>query len=101
MPQTLNVSYLKLTIDWVLELPEELEEQLWAEIEQWEEERQMHYIASFERKAHQRGLEKGIEQGIGQGQAKLLKLMMKNRFGVLSAEVEARLQEATPEQLET
>ena len=45
-------------------------------------------------------MEQGIEKGIGQGQAKLLTLMMEKRFGALSAEVEARLHEATPAQLE-
>jgi hypothetical protein len=73
---------------------------LWAEIEQFNEVNRMEYMASFERKAHQRGIEQGIEQGVGRGQARLLNLLIQQRFGPLSVEVEARLQAATPEQLE-
>jgi hypothetical protein len=41
-----------------------------------------------------------MEKGIGTGQARLLKLQIQQRFGPLPREVEARLQEAPPEQLE-
>jgi hypothetical protein len=44
-------------IDWVLELPAGLEDQLWTEIEQFDEANRMEYMASFERKAHQKGIE--------------------------------------------
>ena len=57
----------------------------------------MHYLASFERTAQQ----KGVQQGISQGQARLLARQIEQRFGVLPAPLAARLQAATPEQLET
>lgn len=75
-------------IDWVLVLPEELEDQLWVEVRQFEEEKQMHYVSNIERKAQHNG------------QAKLLGLLIRQCFGALP-EVDVRLREATPEQLET
>ncbi|MBK1720490.1 DUF4351 domain-containing protein [Thiocystis violacea] len=87
-------------IDWVLTLPEGLENQLWTEVQQFDEERRMRYVSSFERIAQRKGVEKGVEQGIGQGQARLIQLQLQQRFGALPPEVEARLQGATPEQLE-
>ena len=88
-------------IDWVLALPDGLEDRLWAEIEDFDEEKQMHYLASFERKAQQIGMEKGMEKGISKGQARLLTRLIQQRFGVLPPDLEARLQAAAPEQLET
>lgn len=35
-------------IDWVLALPEALEQQLWTEMRQFEEEKRMRYVSSFE-----------------------------------------------------
>ncbi len=56
----------------------------------------MHYLASFERVAQQ----KGIELGIGQGQARLLTSQLEQRFGPLPEPPAKRIQSATPEQLE-
>jgi len=88
-------------IDWVLALPEALEQQLWTEIQQFEEEKRMRYVSSFERIAQQRGMEKGIDKGIGQGQIKLLMALLRQRFGEVPAWAAARLREAAPAQLET
>lgn len=50
-------------IDWVISLPEELELQLWADVEQFEKETAMTYIANFERVAQEKGkLEGKLEQ---------------------------------------
>lgn len=80
-------------IDWVLALPDGLEDQLWAEIAQFDEEKRMHYLASFERKAQERGVEKG--------QVKFFSFLLRQRFGALPGWVEARLQQASPDDLET
>ncbi|MCY2991119.1 MAG: transposase [Planctomycetota bacterium] len=48
-------------IDWLMDLPPELERQFAEEIHRFEEERQMPYITSVERLAQ----EKGLEQGTG------------------------------------
>jgi hypothetical protein len=44
-------------LDWIMELPEGLKQAFWAELEQYERERQMPYITSIE----QIGIEKGRE----------------------------------------
>ena len=44
-------------LDWIMELPEGLKQTFWAELEQYERERQMPYITSIE----QIGIEKGRE----------------------------------------
>ena len=43
---------------------------------------------------------KGMEKGIGKGQARLLKLLIQQRFGPLPEAVDARLRTAAPEQLD-
>ena len=50
-------------IDWVLALPEGLEDQLWTEIQQYDEEKRMRYVSSFERIAQKRGWRRGWRKG--------------------------------------
>lgn len=45
-------------LDWIMELPEGLKQAFWAELEQYEQERQMPYVTSIE----QMGIEKGREE---------------------------------------
>jgi hypothetical protein len=58
-------------IDWVLRLPEELEEALWQEIAEYEEAKRMPYVTSVqrigERIGEQRGEQKGLRQGLFDG----------------------------------
>ena len=79
-------------IDWVLELPEDLEIRFEAELEQLEKERRMRYVTSIER----RGVEKGIQQKANA----LLKRLLNRRFGELPEWVETRLATASREELE-
>lgn len=64
----------------------------------------MRYVASFERIAQRQGIAQGISQGIdlgiGQDQARLLKRQLKQRFGSLPEPLAARVQSATPADLE-
>jgi hypothetical protein len=53
-------------IDWVMSLPEELEQDFWREVTQLQEDRRMPYITSIERLATQKGIEQGIEQSLQQ-----------------------------------
>ena len=46
-------------IDWLMDLPDELSEQFWDEIAQFEKERNMPYITSVEQIGEKRGLSKG------------------------------------------
>jgi hypothetical protein len=52
-------------IDWLLRLPEDLEQLVWQQIKDFEEERQMTYLSYAERQ----GLEQGLEQGRAEGRA--------------------------------
>jgi hypothetical protein len=72
-------------IDWVMQLPQELEDEFWQEMQEYEEENRMPYISTIERMAIKRGMEKGIEQGIEKGMVQGLltgiKLGLKLKFG--------------------
>ena len=95
-------------IDWVLELPEPLEQQLWHEIQANEEAQKVHYLSTIERIATDRGFQQGLDQGLlqgltegkAEGKAELLTRLLWRRFGELPAWASRRLQEATPAQLE-
>jgi hypothetical protein len=102
-------------IDWMMQVPKDLQNQLWQDIEQLERNRTMPYITSVERigieKGMQQGMQQGIQQGmqgmqqgmqqgIRQGESALLERQLTRRFGPPSAETVARLQAGTVEQLE-
>jgi hypothetical protein len=82
-------------IDWMMRLPEELEQQLWQEIETLEENEKMQYVTSVERM----GIAKGRQEGLLKGEAKMLGLMLGHRFGDLSDAVVNRLKDASEDQL--
>ena len=88
----------------MMQVPKDLQNQLWQDIEQLERNRTMPYITSVERigieKGMQQGMQQGIRQGIRQGESALLERQLTRRFGAPSAETLARLQVATVEQLE-
>ncbi len=79
-------------IDWVMRLPDDLEDRFWDEHEQYETERKMRYITSVERI--------GIRKGIKQGETRLFKIQLLHRFADLPAWVEQRLAEASQEDVE-
>ncbi|MFZ1597917.1 MAG: cytosolic protein [Anaerolineae bacterium] len=54
-------------IDWIMQLPEGLDQIFWQEVQEIEEAEHMPYITSVERIGMQRGIEQGIQQGIQQG----------------------------------
>lgn len=83
-------------IDWVMSLPDELEEGLWMEIQKIEEEARMEYVTSVERI----GIKKGIQQGMQQGTMKLLSRQIARRFQVSSESVHPMFSGLTTEQLE-
>lgn len=100
-------------IDWVMSLPQELEQQFEQELLQYEEERRMPYISSIERIGIQRGIEQGLQQGlqqgIRQGLLKGIELGLRRRFGTeglgilpeISSVQDVNLLEAILEGLET
>ena len=86
-------------IDWMMRLPEELEQQLWQEIEILEENEKMQYVTSVERIGIAKGRQEGLQEGLLKGEAKMLGLMLGHRFGDLSDAVVNRLKDASEDQL--
>uniref|UniRef100_Q3AQB2 Transposase (putative) YhgA-like domain-containing protein n=1 Tax=Chlorobium chlorochromatii (strain CaD3) TaxID=340177 RepID=Q3AQB2_CHLCH len=65
-----RVKELFRVIDWFMELPKELEQQLQTEIYNIEEEQKMKYISSIERYAMEKGWSEGKELGVLEGMEK-------------------------------
>jgi len=73
-------------------------------IEQVEEDTQMPYISLIERKGIklglEQGLEQGIEQGINRGRAATLCKLLQLKFGDLSDDYQARLNQGSQTELD-
>lgn len=70
-------------IDWVISLPEELEQEFWREVIQLEEEQQMPYITSIERIATEKGIQQGMRTGLLEG----IELGLRLKFGSSGLEI--------------
>jgi hypothetical protein len=68
-----DVRQLFRLIDWLMELPEELQEGFRQEVYEFEEERQMPYVTSIERLAEARGAREELLRTIRGG--------LKDKFG--------------------
>lgn len=79
-------------IDWVMSLPRELEQEYWREVQQLEEERQMPYISSVERR--------GIEQGRQEEGVSLVVRLLNRRLGGVAVSLEEQIRQLSVEQLE-
>jgi hypothetical protein len=96
-------------LDWMMQIPPELQQQLWRDIEQLERNQHMPYITSVERIGMERGLQQGLQQGRLEGklegklegEAAILERQLNKRFGPLSDEMRQRLTQASQEQLES
>jgi hypothetical protein len=64
-------------IDWLMTLPESLENELWVEILKIEEERKMRYVSSVERI----GYKKGWDEGRTEGRIEAIELGLSLKFG--------------------
>ena len=64
-------------IDWVLLLPEELDERFWGEVQAIEEVEKVPYMTGLERRA----LAKGREEGRREGLLEAIALGLELRFG--------------------
>jgi flagellar biosynthesis/type III secretory pathway protein FliH len=74
-------------IDWLLELPRELEREFQEEIHRFEEERQMPYVTSIERMAREQGLEQGREQGRREALQQGIEVALDLKFGEAGQEL--------------
>ncbi|MBK1633606.1 hypothetical protein CKO31_23245 [Thiohalocapsa halophila] len=77
-------------------LPENLERQLWRDIQALKGAQAMRYITSVERIGRRIGWEEGKQEG----EAALLVMLLSQRFGPLSEDTRARLEQADAAQLE-
>lgn len=98
-------------IDWLMQLPEPLEERFWQELWELEAAKKMTYVTSVERYAEKRGLAKGLEQGREEGReeglekgleavVRLLIRLLEYRFGQIPEEMIVRLRKLSFEQAE-
>ncbi|MBK1633601.1 hypothetical protein CKO31_23220 [Thiohalocapsa halophila] len=91
-------------LDWMMRLPENLEQQLWQDIQALEGAQAMRYITSVERIGRRIGWKDGQlagkQEGKQEGQAALLVMLLSQRFGPLSEDTRARLEQADAAQLE-
>lgn len=87
-------------LDWILVLPEQLQQQFREDVHQYEQEKRMPYLSSLERMALEEGLEKGREQGREQGREEGLQagrdgvaLALKTKFGQAGRKLLARIRQ--------
>jgi hypothetical protein len=83
-----RIILLFLALDWSLPLPPRWAQQLWHEIEQFEEQQIMRYVSSVERFIREREW----QQGFAHGEANLLQQLLARRFGDLPIWVTMQLQ---------
>jgi hypothetical protein len=74
-------------IDWVMELPQALEDFLFDELRKFEEAKQMPFVTTPERVGHRRGLREGLLRG--------LEAMLKIKFGQEGLQIMPELRELT------
>jgi Domain of unknown function (DUF4351) len=87
-----DVERLFRFIDWLMTLPEELEERFGVELRQVEGETIMPYVTPFERRAIARGQQQGV--------ASILKRQLTRRFEQLPEWAAERLEKASRDELE-
>ncbi|MBF0110659.1 MAG: DUF4351 domain-containing protein [Magnetococcales bacterium] len=73
-------------IDWVLSLPEELDNQFWTNLSNFEENKEMPYITSVERI--------GMRKGEQKGKAEMLLKQLQARFGLVPESLQERVESA-------
>ena len=95
-------------LDWMLLLPQGLEQAFRTEMSIYEEEMRMRYVTSNERLAKAEGIEQGMLQGIQQGKldgriegkVQLLLRLLNQRFGSLPEWAEEKIEMASERELE-
>ena len=77
-------------IDWLLVLPEDLEEEFVRELCAFEKEKVMQYVSSIERI----GFKKGKQQGMQQGESTMLFRLLERKFVKVSKKVKQKIEAA-------
>ena len=94
-------------LDWMVQLPEELEREFMQELIAFEEQAKMPYITSVERigrkdglqEGLEKGLEKGREEGLQKGEALALLRLITLKFGPPSEAVQRQIEAADADTL--
>ncbi len=84
-------------IDWLMLLPKSLEKTFWTELKTFEEERKVTYVTTGERL----GFEQGAQQGRQEGELTLVLRQLHRRIGIVSPDIEAKVQALLLTQLES
>jgi hypothetical protein len=94
-------------IDWVMILPEAVEQEFWQELQAFEEERKVTYVTNAERFGFARGVEEGRKEGLEEGRKEILQhersLILRQltcRLGQVSLDAEAKVRALSLPQLE-
>jgi hypothetical protein len=82
-----QVRQLFRLIDWMMALPEEMEEQFRIAVYEYEEENRMPYVTSIERLAKAEGLEEGLRNGLQRG----IGLALEAKFGQAGRRLASKL----------
>lgn len=83
-------------LDWVIRLPEGLEDKLEAEMVEISEVQKMPYVTSWER----RGMRRGEEIGLKRGKLEVVTNLLKMKFGRLNTEILSNVEQLTIKQLD-
>lgn len=92
-------------IDWMIQLPEGLEQGFVQRVFDIQEEKQMTYINTIERvqlrQAAEEGRQEGVQEGVQIGRQEALQNLLQIKFGELPEWAQQRITGATPEQLQS
>ena len=86
-------------LDWMLRLPEDLEQEFKRELIAFKEQAKMPYVTSIERLSRQEGRTEGRTEGRQQGEARVLLRLITLKFGSPSEAVREHIATADPETL--
>lgn len=87
LPEVLELFRL---VDWLMVLPEELAHGFDRAVEEYEAERKMPYITSYDRHKIERGVLQGLQRGVLNNLA--------TRFGEVPGEIRARIEQVAHEE---
>ncbi|MDJ0838903.1 MAG: hypothetical protein QNK37_20455 [Acidobacteriota bacterium] len=90
------IDHLTLFIDWVMNVPEDLDNKLMEELKHEVGEEKMQYITGWERRAMKRGEQKGKLEG----KRDLFLLLANQRFGTLPDWASTKVNKADPKELD-
>lgn len=84
-----DVRQLLRLIDWLMALPEDLDEEFRAELHAFEKEESVPFVTSFERA----GMKRGVEKGLRQGRIEAITLALDIKFGAAGRHLLAKVKE--------